>query len=391
MAIAYNNIGECYNLLGQTEQAITYFKEALNLRRKYNNNLGLVGTLNNIGHFYLNSQKYDSASMYLEEAAILVHKIDAKELLRDNLKHRMELATAKNDFKKAYFLSLEHTAIKDSILNKEKTKSLYELQTKYETEKKEQENKTQLAQLNYQRAQLDNRETWIYTLISAILVTLIYAFIIRKNFLRLKKAKQKIQFLHRELNHRVKNNLQILSSIFSLQAEHFNDAQIVEAIKSGESRVNAMALIHQKLYLDEAVQEVNLKAYVSELVNYLIKIYGFHTKELNLDMDLEDMEISVDKAIPIGLIINELVSNALKHAFKDNPDPLLQIMVSRNAEGNFALKISDNGKPKGKIPPEEKKSKPSFGLKMVKILVQQLNGHMEESNDAGQHYNLQFN
>ncbi len=388
LSATLHNIGETYRLLDNSEKAEKYYLEALSIKRKYGDRKGIATTLNQLGRLCYETKRLQQSRKYLDESIVLAREMNAKELICENLKYSMTMEALVNNHRRAFELAQNYISIRDTLLNNEKARSLYEMQVKYETVRNEKNivvlERDRLMRLN----QLREQRWWILGLTFLVLTTLVFLLIILLNLKKLRKANSKIRFLHRELNHRVKNNLQILSSIFSLQSAYFEDEKVIEAIKSGESRVNAMALIHQKLYMDEYVQEVNIRTYLTELVHYLIKIYGFSTKNLTLELDMENLEISVDKAIPIGLIVTELVSNALKYAYKDHPDPRLVLKIGTGPEGGFFLLIKDNGLRNVALRKDEKL--PSFGLKMVETLVRQLEGKMGVEQGDGLSYHVDF-
>jgi two-component sensor histidine kinase len=193
--------------------------------------------------------------------------------------------------------------------------------------------------------------------------------------------------LLQELHHRVKNNLQILSSILGLQSQQLTDQNALQAVRSSEGRINAMALIHRKLYASEQNRTIDLKEYTTDLTTYLVHAYGYYGKEFKLNLSLEEIHLDVDKAIPLGLIMNELISNAFKYAYIDHPAPELLIEIRRVEGKELDITIRDNGN--GYLPKKDAKNT-SFGLKMVNMLVEELNGKYEVDVVGGTSYHLQI-
>lgn len=192
--------------------------------------------------------------------------------------------------------------------------------------------------------------------------------------------------LLKELHHRVKNNLQILSSILSLQSQQLKDEHAIQAVRNNEGRINAMALIHKKLYNDDHERSINIKEYITELIQYLVYTYGFHEKELKLDVLIEEIQVDVDKAIPLGLVLNELISNAFKHAYSDQSHPELLVSLKQKREDGLEIQIADNGR--GIIREKSMEEETAFGVKMVNTLIRELKGNYEVSNDLGTKYTL---
>ncbi len=199
-----------------------------------------------------------------------------------------------------------------------------------------------------------------------------------------------------EIHHRIKNNLQVISSLLDLQAEQFNnrecikDSEVLEAFKESQNRVISMALIHEELHKGEGFETLNFSSYVKELVDNLLLTYRLGNNNINLNVDL-DQNVFLDMytAVPLGIIINELVSNSLKHAFPDRNDGEIRINL-RKEEGNtnFVLTVSDNGVG---IPEDlDIENLESLGLQLVTTLVDQLDGELELKRDNGTEFTLRF-
>jgi two-component sensor histidine kinase len=194
-----------------------------------------------------------------------------------------------------------------------------------------------------------------------------------------------IQSLIRELHHRVKNNLQVVSSLMSLQSNRVEDEHAKIALEEGKTRVDAMAMIHQKLYVDNELAAVNMQEYLQQLTSSLAGSFGLPPFAVETSVQLPDPSMNIDRAVSIGLIVNELVTNACKHAFKQINHPKIYIQLSRQND-ELQLSVADNGI--GVKNTDEVKS--SFGLKLVRILVTQLDAIMQVSNNGGTCYLIQM-
>lgn len=202
------------------------------------------------------------------------------------------------------------------------------------------------------------------------------------------EARQKnkyIESLIRELHHRVKNNLQVVSSLMSLQSNRVEDEHARMALEESKTRVDAMAMIHQKLYVDHELAAVNMQDYLHELAVSLVSSFGLPAAAVHTTVQLHNPSMNIDKAVSIGLIVNELVTNACKHAFKAIPDPKLFISLEQDAT-HLQLCIADNGIGLKKNAATES----GFGLKLVHILVNQLDAAIEMHNQEGTRYNIQM-
>ena len=196
------------------------------------------------------------------------------------------------------------------------------------------------------------------------------------------------EILLKEIHHRVKNNLQILSSLLRMQARKASTDEMKGMLKESESRIRSMGLIHEKLYQSNSLSTVDFKSYVDTLSGQLLRM---HTAEdqPDLEVDINDVQLPLDTAMPCGLIINELVSNSLKYAFNDGRKGRIAIKVSPTGERAYQLRVSDNGVGMKKMPvPGERRS--SLGMSLVEMLVDQLNGTVEFRNGDGTTADIQF-
>ena len=199
----------------------------------------------------------------------------------------------------------------------------------------------------------------------------------------------------KEIHHRIKNNLQIISSLLDLQAEKFRDKEVLEAFRESQNRVISMALIHEELYKGEGTDTMNFSEYIQKLAENLFQTYSLRSKNVRLFMDLEENAFfDMDIAIPLGIIVNELISNSLKYAFTEDEEGEIRIKLCREEKDNkmqkslFSLTISDNGKG---IPENiELGSLESLGLQLVGILIDQLDGEIELERAQGTEFRITF-
>lgn len=385
MPVTLNNIGIALLELNRVRDAEPVFLQALNTKSASEDRTGRAVTLNNLGRLYLALQDFPKASRYLAEGEKLIREIGSPRHLADNLDLKVKLQKATRNSKELAAALEELLVIRDSLLSTDKVESMLAIEARYETEKKMEEierlgDKNRIAQ-----AELEGQKLWTASMAIGVFLTAIIAFLVYGLFRSEKKRKAHAEVLLKEMHHRIKNNLQILSSLFILQAQELTDEKAVEAVKTSESRVNAMALIHKKLYNTDQAQTINLREYITELIHYLIHSYGFANRELKLDLEIEEIKLDVDKAIPLALILNELVSNTFKHAFADNPLPSLKVNASVQAKKVLVLHLQDNGNQEM----TEASSKPdSFGLRMVNALTSDLKGTLSISHGNGTGFSL---
>jgi len=194
--------------------------------------------------------------------------------------------------------------------------------------------------------------------------------------------------LLKEIHHRVKNNLQTVSSLLDLQAESITEPKSLEAFRSSQSRIKSMALIHERLYKSENLAKIKAYEYIKNLIEYLEGTYHSSSREIEITTELKDLYLNLDVAIPCGLIINELVTNSMKYAFPHNQKGNIKVSLLSDNEKNLILSIMDNGVG---IPLNFKTLNPqSLGLELVKLMVKQLNGTMAIDGTAGTKISITF-
>lgn len=201
----------------------------------------------------------------------------------------------------------------------------------------------------------------------------------------IEKSLAERESLLKEIHHRVKNNLQIIASLLYLQSGKFEDEDFKKVLEEGQGRVRSMALIHQKLYENENLKSIPFGEYLQELVGEIRASFGMSNIQLNIEAS--DIHFDVDTAVPLGLIVNEMATNAFKYAFENMENGSLSIFLTED-NGTYSLKVKDDGKG---IPDEiDIKKTKSLGLRLVRMLSQQLEGEFAFSNDQGTSFELKF-
>ena len=218
--------------------------------------------------------------------------------------------------------------------------------------------------------------------IGATLFLIITVFIAYKKY----KSEREKELLLKEIHHRIKNNFQLISSLIDLQTKNVTDNNVLQLVSEVKSRINSMAIIHQKLYQNKD-KRIDFKEYIELLVKDISDVYGLN-KNVNTKIDCNNLLFDIDTAIPLGLVINEIVTNAYKYAFTQERNNQLLVSISKYQKNQFQLLITDNGQG---IPAnfDYKKSK-SLGLHLVHRLVRQLHGKVNYYNNQGLVYEIHF-
>jgi len=195
--------------------------------------------------------------------------------------------------------------------------------------------------------------------------------------------------LLKEVHHRVKNNLQTVSSLLSLQSRNAPDAATKELLKSSQNRVISMAMVHEMLYMREDISKIGYRSYVQELAEYLVRSIKGTSSNITLDIDIPEMKLNIDTAIPLGLLINEAVTNALKYGIVDDSQGHIFIKLRKGEGDEYLLNIGDTGV--GYAETINHKTTKSLGLKLIHNLARQLRGSIvRDITRKGTHYTIKF-
>ena len=196
------------------------------------------------------------------------------------------------------------------------------------------------------------------------------------------------EVLLKEIHHRVKNNLQVISSLLKLQLGHVHDRQAAAVIRECQNRIKSIAIVHEKLYQSRSLAEVDIGNYIQSLISHLFRMFLVDSGSVTMDVAVDNVALHIDQAIPCSLIINELVSNSLKYAFPDNRRGEIRIRLQAAANGRYRLEVGDNGVG---FPSEvDFRNTASLGLQLVMTFVEQLNGSIERIPCSGTMFAVTF-
>ena len=204
----------------------------------------------------------------------------------------------------------------------------------------------------------------------------------------LKKSLEEKDVLLREVHHRVKNNMQIISSILRMQSRNIDDPKLKDVLQESQNRIHTMALIHENLYNHESLANIKFSSYIKSLAGNIARTYARQPADIKFDYQMDDAYLPIDTAIPCGLIINELISNSFKYAFNDNSSGMIGIHFKELADNEYQLIVSDNGIG---IPSNIDITKTkSLGMKILHKLVQQIDGTLQSDFSNGTKFTITF-
>ena len=386
MGIIDGNIGKCYSQLGQYEVAIPYLESSItaimeNSKGMYSSDI--VDNILEIANCYLQLGNYEKAVEYLSS--------DLNSLKTDHILKRNRLLSSyydkTNDYKNSALYLKRNMRIRDSLDINESELRKQQLATVMgrdldNTKDLYEEQKRDLEQQRLEMSAQDEKINLVFiSLVFTLLgfAGLVYAYLKSiKNQRLIAEQKHIIEnsliekdSLLKEIHHRVKNNLQMVSSLLSLQTKNTRSKAAIEALEEGKSRVKAMALIHQKLYQNDDLSVIEMQGYIESLINSVQSVYKKGGHNINITIDAEGVELDIDRAIPFGLILNELVSNSFKYAFphdEENGKIYIHIRKQNDQEGFF--EYTDNGI--GLPEDTDERANSSMGIRLMNRLANQL-------------------
>ncbi|OYU95905.1 MAG: hypothetical protein CFE21_05690 [Bacteroidetes bacterium B1(2017)] len=234
-------------------------------------------------------------------------------------------------------------------------------------------------------------------LVAILLISVIFGIVVYANFSKQKEVnkivisqKEELKTLMHEMHHRVKNNLQVIAAMLRMQKRSVEDEAVINALIDSETRIQAIAMVHEKLYKAEMHSQVNLKEYLQELVSELKKQYDGSVHSFSFTLNMKDnLSSNLDTAIPLGLIVNELCANAFKHGFVEKQNAKISMELNQNTDGLISLVFKDNGQGfESRQLPEQSKS---IGLKLIYLFVAQLNGNLKFEQTETTNFYISFN
>lgn len=395
----YNNIGNVQYEKGVYDSALTCYNKGLALFKALGIEIDIANSFLNMARTHEQLRNYDEALSLYKQGEAIADKLKAKELLAEIYLGLSDLFYFQQNFKPSVDYYYSYDSLSNLIMNEEKQRQISEMEVKYETREKEREigllkeNET-LSQETI-RQQATQRNGLIVGSVLLLLLSAATGIAYRQKrranqLLQTQKAiveerNRERELLMKELHHRVKNNLQIVSSILNLQSAHLDDNTAAQAVKESQCRVEAMALIHRELYRDEQVTHLQIRQYIENLAANVVRSFGYDESVLDIHIEPEQMEVQT--AIPLGLVVNELITNACKHAFPDRARAQISISLEPAPGGQLVLTVGDNGV--GLNDPVSASG--SFGMELVRSLVRQLHGQLDISGGQGTTFKVGFN
>ncbi len=392
MANAFGNLGVVYQKMGNYRKAEQYHLKSMRLDSLTTNNYNLVSSYISLAELYFYIKKYDAVKNYLNKAIEKGDKINAIHYLDDAyLLYTKNDSVTKND-KMAYLHLKKYIYYNNEVLKTDRLKQMDKLETVFLV--KEKENRINLlnatSQINELKIQQQKKQLLVFVIVSALLICLIIVILIsykrtqhqrrelHKKNTKIEEILNEKETLLKEIHHRVKNNLQIISSLLNLQSRYIKDDNALNAINESKERINAISLLHKEIYQNEVLKLIDTKAYFENLFTHLQNAFD-PTKKCNLTIYIDELFLDIDSLLPLGLIANELITNAYKYGCA-NTNPQINFALTKNLK-TVTMSVQDNGKGFNENFSFEKLN--SLGLKLISLFANKLNAKVITENNSG--------
>jgi len=407
-ALVKGNIAEVYICRKQYIEAIPLLLEDIEVGLE--NKGGINSTVNSYNLLvlcYIKTKAYNKAVKVIKEMTPVVEKLTDKTAAVAYLKNKATLFYKLNEKDSAHYYLNKSIKLKDSIGVNSLNKILASNELIYTRAEERKLEKQHQIDLKNQELGLKNRQKNILILFTIILLLLLVLSLY--NSYKLKKSRKEVrekniqitlkneqvkialsekEVLLKEVHHRVKNNLQVISGLLELQNISVTDESVKLALKEGQNRIQSVALVHKMMYQSENVSKVNMQKYLEELLQVLQISYGHSQKNISTFIDAKGVDLDVTLAVPISLIVNEAVCNAYKHAFENKKTGGIWVVITKELDETYSLLIKDNGL--GVPENFDIKKLKSIGFDLIRGLTKQLKGTLEVKKDHGTMINIIF-
>lgn len=403
MALAYANKGEYVKAIPFLKNDIYYSMKVRDIESAFNSYV-LISKCFTV----LNELK--TAQRYMDTAVSISNILNQPRVKLKLLYAQAELLDKEGNSTQSVYKFKEYLSLKDSISNNEKEMQLINQQVAMDMQNKEVELTEKNKQLQNARIQEAKQKAFrAYLMAGLVVLVLLIVFLFytnnssKKREWELSQKNEQIQIQNRqietslkekelllkEIHHRVKNNLQIISSVINLQADKTNDAEMLDMLGELRLRISSIALTHQMLYQKGSVNTVSMYEYLKNLITQITQSYESNLVKLNVELEQKEQYINIDTAIPLGLLVNEIITNSFKHAFKNKQEGVINFKAVTS--GNLAtIVISDNG---NGLPANYKdlmEKANTLGFELISILTQQINAKLEIENNNGATFKISF-
>lgn len=415
-------LGDCYSALGLFPAAETYYMKALKLALHNGRTSNSHNEYFQIARLYMNWNKHSKASQYIKKFLSIDSEAADIAKLKEIRLMQFRIDSAAGRYVTAIRHYQKYKLLNDSIFSERKSKQLEELQVQYGTAQKEHSiqlltNKQKLQQSELARANFSKRLFITGVLLLLVILLLLYhgyrqktqknhllqeqqAIISKKNssLQDLVNEKEKLladkntlleekEWLLKEIHHRVKNSLQIVISLLYSQSKGLRDQEAISAFQESQQRIHSIALMHQKLYLSNNMQYINMDDYIGDLVRHLSDAFNIAGQDISFRLQIANVMLPLSQAIPVGLILNEAITNSIKYAFPAGEQGVISIYLTEQ-NSCYRLEIADNGK--GFPVDFDPYRTETLGMTLIRGLSDQLEAGLEVCDNGGVYIRISF-
>lgn len=411
--VVNQGLADCYVALGQNKEAEKYLLLMIANQLPFYQTEGQTAAMHirdfkQIGQYYLNVKNYANAKLYLDKASALPKdNVSALTLSQLELLY-FRVDSAYGNYVSSIKHFQNHKKLTDSIFNATKSKQIADLQIRYDVAQKDKNFLLLEKQSNIEKEESEQRKKLGNMLVAGVILLLVLLGLLynrsrlrQRNIVLLETAKNEVsdkniilqkllqdnEWLLKEVHHRVKNNLQIVMGLLQSQTAYLKDEGALNAVLDSQHRVQAMSLIHQKLYKSVDTANIYMPEYIGELVDYLKDSFKTGLR-IVFGLEIAPIVMDVIHAIPVGLILNEIITNSLKYAFPHSELDEIKIKLSNGDDNEIKLVVSDNGK--GLPESFDIDHAESFGLVLIRGLIEDLSGTFLLQNKNGTTITLTF-
>ncbi len=391
------NIGVVSYRQKKYTEAFQMYSNSLSIKEKIGDKEGAIFAITGLGEVCIELKKYKEAKLYLEKALQLSLAIGVGDDIRDSYKNLAIIDEALGNYKSALKNNQLYMSFKDSLINKQTIEQSTEAAMQYNFDKKEAttkfEHDKEIVKLEAENNLQRQQRIFLILFIIVVLVLLIFvkrAYDNKKKIAEFMSSEShRKEVLLQEVHHRINNNLQIISSLLTLQANSAENEKLTEYLKQSQNRIQSLSVLHELLYQNDSPLQIKMDEYLNKVLDFHRDILNNSSVKVDLKILINQVVFPTKLAVPLALIVNELVTNSIKYAFKNLQTGSIIISLSAitNQKNAWLLTVSDTGKG---LPEDANFRKDSLGLRLVTIMTKQIKGTLAKSNTPGATFEIQF-
>ncbi len=429
------NVAGLYNSLGEFDKAEKCLLRALEIDREMKNEIGMTHELADLGELYFDMKQYAKSLTFAGDALALAERIGYRDILpscyllsgrlymklnnkkqaeacvlkalklaeeSDEIHFKMLAELTLSDFydregktKESLTHFRKYIQYKDSMFNEENTRKSVESEMTYKFDKKQAalkfEHEKEIYELEAENKLHKQLRLFLIIFIGLILVLLVIgkrAYDNKKKIAEFMSSENmRKEVLLQEVHHRINNNLQIISSLLTLQANSADNEKLQEYLLQSQNRIQSLSVLHELLYQNDSPLKINMRDYLNKVLDFHKEVINTLPFEIDMSVEVEEVSFPTKVAVPLALIINELVTNAIKYAFSNGDKGWISVSLLQLEKNKWKLKVSDSGKG---LPDDSQMRANSLGLRLTSIMAKQIKASITRHNSPGATFEILF-